>query len=471
MAHVDTNVDVPKAPPLELDEAELTALRKAYEAGDVNKAGQTTEQFIEKVLRELKIPSVPSQVQHFIQIADVNHDGKIDFHELVEFAKHRKGELWKTFEEIDRNRDGVITLPELELALEKLQFKFSCKQAEDLLAFLDKNNDGKVDFDEWKIGLALLPTVNIQAAFEYWQKQSEIDLGDNIVVPTPIHTPYNAHKLLLAGGIAGVFSRTATAPLDRLRIMMQVEVGESIGIAKSVQHIYGEKGLTSFWRGNGTNCIKIFPESAIKFYTFEQLKGILCSEPDSPRIHERFSAGAIAGVVSQGAVYPLDCVRTRLATTIPGVYNGTLDCLRKMIRTEGFMSLYQGLVPSLIGIIPYAGIDLAVFSTLKDIYTKWHPDQEPDTLTLLGCGAFSGTVAQFVAYPCVLVRTRLQAQRNAVGEKALFKGPWDCFIKTIKLEGFTALYRGMVPNVLKVLPAVSISYAMYEHMKRFFQIQ
>eukprot|EP00158_Paraphelidium_tribonemae_P006108 Partr_v1_DN27680_c0_g1_i1_m64782 putative solute carrier family 25 (mitochondrial carrier) len=86
-------------------------------------------------------------------------------------------------------------------------------------------------------------------------------------------------KYLIAGGVAGAFSRTATAPLDRFRVLLMVETGRgfegrSIGahIRSILRAIYADGGLTAFWRGNGVNIIKIIPESAIRFYVFESCK-------------------------------------------------------------------------------------------------------------------------------------------------------------------------------------------------------
>ena len=96
-----------------------------------------------------------------------------------------------------------------------------------------------------------------------------------------------------------------------------------------------------------------------------------------------------------------------------GQYKGIWDALKKISKTEGFFSLYRGYVPNLIGIIPYAGIDLAVYETLKKTYITRHPNQkEPSVLVIIGCGAFSSSCGQFASYPLALVRTRLQAQGN-----------------------------------------------------------
>jgi hypothetical protein len=78
-------------------------------------------------------------------------------------------------------------------------------------------------------------------------------------------------------------SRTCTAPFDRLKIFLITRL-QDIGIAptapqpsvigrkaisSAIARIYTEGGILAFWTGNGLAVAKIFPESAIKFYSYE----------------------------------------------------------------------------------------------------------------------------------------------------------------------------------------------------------
>lgn len=69
-----------------------------------------------------------------------------------------------------------------------------------------------------------------------------------------------------------------------------------------------------------------------------------------------------------------------------------------------------------------------------------------------------------MAYPLQLVRTRLQAQ-GMPGRPVVYAGMTDCFLQTLRSEGVAGLYRGILPNFMKALPAISISYAAYEFVK------
>lgn len=119
-------------------------------------------------------------------------------------------------------------------------------------------------------------------------------------------------------------------------------------------------GLKAFWRGNGTNVAKVIPESGCKFFANDFFKKRIVADPDAVRVHERLVAGSLAGVTAQTMIYPLEVVKTRIAVAKPGTYSGLQDVIKSMLRTEGPRSFYKGLAASNLGIIPYAGVDLAV---------------------------------------------------------------------------------------------------------------
>jgi len=223
-----------------------------------------------------------------------------------------------------------------------------------------------------------------------------------------------------------------------------------------------EGGVKSLWRGNGTNVLKIAPESAIKFAAYEQIKKLLTDDPRQISVVERFAAGSTAGAIAQTCIYPMEVIKTRLAVGKTGQYKGLLDCGLQIYRKSGPKALFKGYVPNLIGIIPYAGIDLTIYETLKQFYLKENPNQkDPGVLVLLACGTVSSTCGQLASYPLALVRTRLQA-----GAVASDQGGMVTVARTIlRTEGPRGLYRGILPNFLKVLPAVSISYVIYERAK------
>ncbi|CAG9558491.1 unnamed protein product [Danaus chrysippus] len=296
-----------------------------------------------------------------------------------------------------------------------------------------------------------------------------LDIGEDMNVPDDF-TPTELQtgkwwRHLLAGGIAGAVSRTCTAPLDRLKVFLQVNPTRE-NMAKCLAKMINEGGIGGLWRGNGINVIKIAPESALKFAAYEQVKRLIKGEKNPLEIYERFLAGASAGAISQTVIYPLEVLKTRLALRKTGQYSGIVDAAKKIYAREGLKCFYKGYIPNILGIVPYAGIDLAVYETLKKKYINKYQtnNEQPGMLLLLACGSTSCTLGQVCSYPLALVRTRLQAQEKAAkGAEGTMRG---AFREIVQREGLRGLYRGITPNFIKVIPAVSISYVVYEYASR-----
>jgi len=307
--------------------------------------------------------------------------------------------------------------------------------------------------------------------FDQWQKAVQLDMGQEFVIP-PERKGGTMIQYLAAGATAGVISRTCTAPLDRIKIIFQTQQSSQkfSGIIQSLQKITMEEGSRGLWRGNFANVIKIIPESGIRFLCYENYKKALVGDAEEVTPVEKFIAGGMAGITTQACIYPLELVRSRLAVSRPDTYKGMKEVIEKTYQSNGIRGFYRGLVPSLIGIMPYAAVDLAVYDVLKTLYAS-RMQHDPGVLTLLCCGAISSTSGQLVSYPLDLVRRRLQVQGIAgYGRLEEYSGGMDVLRKVYTKEGFFGLYKGMTPNMCKVVPAVSISYVVYEQMKKVMDI-
>eukprot|EP01064_Diplonema_japonicum_P012915 TRINITY_DN20260_c0_g1_i1.p1 TRINITY_DN20260_c0_g1~~TRINITY_DN20260_c0_g1_i1.p1 ORF type:complete len:318 (+),score=10.79 TRINITY_DN20260_c0_g1_i1:32-985(+) len=287
-------------------------------------------------------------------------------------------------------------------------------------------------------------------------------------------------EIVTCGMVAGAVSRSCTAPLDRLKTLMALRdafrgtqkvklSSRSAGVVGGLRMIYREGGATAFWRGNFTNVLKVMPELSLKFAIFETLKP---RSGDTQNLSNQFCAGAAAGMAGQALVYPLDVIKTRLAASETGVYRhdpkygGMLGhVVTRMLRYEGWRAMYKGLGISIIGVIPYSGLDLMIFETVKNKYTAsvGHP---PTWNFLLAAGMVSSIIAQSCTYPLGVVRIRLQAQGMTLDRPILFSGPVDCFRQTYSSHGIRGLYSGFIPSLLKVAPSAAISYTVYEQLKR-----
>jgi len=278
----------------------------------------------------------------------------------------------------------------------------------------------------------------------------------------------------LIGGTSASFAKTCTAPIERVKLVIQTqdanpkiisgEVPRYTGIGNCFSRIYSEQGMGAFWRGNLTNILRYFPTQAFNFAFKDTLKELFPKYSPKTEFWSFFAtnmaSGGLAGAGSLCIVYPLDYARTRLASDVGNGkrdFNGLGDCLVKTAKgPKGVFGLYNGFGVSIVGIIPYRGTYFGIFDTLK---TK-NPYQKD-----LGVKGFASkfAVAQtaaiaagFASYPFDTVRRRLQMQSEKPKEQWAYKGTFDCFSKIMKNEGMGAMFKGAGANVLRTVGAALV---------------
>ena len=457
-----------------LDEKDMKKYEQIFKKLDVSHNGRVD---IHNLRDELGMSE--KYAQQFIAKSDSDSSGDVSLKEFIGYLQDQEKNLRLQFSKLDRNHDGKVELDEMITSFKELGVNMDYHEAVKLFKRMDKDGSLDISYNEWRSFLLLAPSTDIHDIVKYWRHSTYLDIGEDFTVPDDFTEAELKTGLwwrhLVAGAIAGGVSRTSTAPADRLRVMLQVYHSKQ-KMTECFSYMLKEGGWRSLWRGNGLNVVKIAPESALKFMVYEQVKRFIRGDTNRPlTIFERFVSGAVAGCVSQSAIYPMEVLKTRLAIRKTGQYNGVVDAIKKIYVNEGVRTFYRGYIPNLLGIIPYAGIDLAVYETLKRHYLSTNGSQVPQVWLLLACGSTSSTIAQVVSYPLALVRTKLQAMKvktadvslNAEGI-AMAHSPIrehtmsTMFKKIIREEGFQGLYRGITPNFIKVLPAVSISYISYE---------
>ncbi|XP_029920616.1 calcium-binding mitochondrial carrier protein SCaMC-2-B isoform X2 [Myripristis murdjan] len=452
-------------------------LKVLFQVLDVNGDGGICVNDLTIGLKKLGVHRTEHELRKIVKAGDKDLDGQLDFEEFVHYLRDHEKKLRLVFKSLDKKNDGRIDSQEIMQSLRDLGVNISEQQAEKILKSMDKNGTMTIDWNEWRDYHLLHPADNIPEIILYWKHSTIFDVGESLMVPDEFTAEEKKTGMwwrhLVAGGGAGAVSRTCTAPLDRLKVLMQVHASRSnsMRIAGGFVQMIREGGVRSLWRGNGINVIKIAPESAIKFMAYEQIKRLIGSNQETLGIMERFVAGSLAGAIAQSSIYPMEVLKTRLALRKTGQYSGIVDCAKHILQKEGLAAFYKGYIPNMLGIIPYAGIDLAVYETLKNSWLqRFATDSaDPGVFVLLACGTTSSTCGQLASYPLALVRTRMQAQATQEGGPQMTMT--GLFRHIVRTEGAMGLYRGLAPNFMKVIPAVSISYVVYEHLKITLGVQ
>ena len=288
-------------------------------------------------------------------------------------------------------------------------------------------------------------------------------------------------KSFVAGGVSGAVAKTCTAPIERVKLIIQTqdanpriisgEIPRYTGIMNCFTRVAAEQGVGAFWRGNFVNILRYFPTQAFNFAFKDSIKAMFpkAKKGTLQGFATNVASGGLAGAGSLTIIYPLDYARTRLASDVGSgkkAFEGLGDCLKKTATGPGgVMALYGGFGVSVVGIVPFRGTYFGVNDTLADInpYQK-----QSDFIGLLSKFAQAQTAAlcaAYVSYPFDTVRRRLQMQSEKPKEEWVYSGTMDCFAKIMKEEGMGAMFKGAGANALRTVGSALVLVGYGEIMK------
>ncbi|EEP80023.1 mitochondrial carrier protein LEU5 [Uncinocarpus reesii 1704] len=341
----------------------------------------------------------------------------------------------------------------------------------------------------------------------------------------------------LAGGLAGCAAKTVVGPLDRVKILFQTSnpqfakySGSWFGVAAAMKSINQQEGVRGLFKGHSATLLRIFPYAAIKFLAYEQIRAIIIPTKKNETPFRRLISGSLAGVSSVFCTYPLELIRVRLAfetkhhsrTSLrricSQIYNESSgraaftsssvtaavaegspsavvstvsSAVKQSTPVGGISNFYRGFGPTIVGMIPYAGVSFLTHDTIGDWlrspslapYTlipdserptrfgeeqpRSHRAQLKASAELLS-GALSGLVSQTSSYPFEVIRRRMQVA-GAVGD-----GHRMTILETAKViwieRGFRGFWVGLTIGYMKVVPMVAMGFFVYERGKWYLGI-
>ncbi|KAJ8357732.1 hypothetical protein SKAU_G00205260 [Synaphobranchus kaupii] len=271
---------------------------------------------------------------------------------------------------------------------------------------------------------------------------------------------------LLCGAFAGAVAKTVVAPLDRTKIIFQVSSNRFSAkeAYRLIYRTYLQNGFLSLWRGNSATMVRVIPYAAIQFCSHEQYKQLLGGYygfqgkvlPPVPRL----IAGSLAGTTAAMITYPLDMVRARMAVTPKEMYSNIMHVFVRISQEEGLKTLYRGFTPTILGVIPYAGLSFFTYETLKKLHAEKSGRSQPYSYERLAFGACAGLIGQSASYPLDVVRRRMQT----AGVTGHTYGTISGTIREIVAEEglVRGLYKGLSMNWVKGPIAVGMSFTTFD---------
>ncbi|XP_040179766.1 solute carrier family 25 member 43 [Rana temporaria] len=280
----------------------------------------------------------------------------------------------------------------------------------------------------------------------------------------------------LCGGVAGVLSRTATAPLDVVKILTQVGTFHSKhGFLNTFRLVYKAEGLQAFWKGNLTACVRLFPYSAVQLSAYHRLSVLFMDDLGQISPSKAILAGSVAGMLAAIVIYPTDVIKTRLIiqNSLEPTYRGIIHALYTVYYQEGFRPLYRGVSLSILGAVPFSAGLFFMDASLDRVWRVSGARLTPLQNFVNGC--LAAAVAQTLSFPFETVKKKMQAQSHILphcgGVDVHFNGVVDCFRQIVKIKGILSLWNGLTANLLKIFPCYGLMFSTFECCKRYFLYQ
>lgn len=279
--------------------------------------------------------------------------------------------------------------------------------------------------------------------------------------------------------------------------------GSWLGLATALKDIYRQDGTRGLFRGHSATLLRIFPYASIKFLAYEQIRSIIIQGRHQETPFRRLVSGSLAGVVSVFFTYPLEVIRVRLAFETKKDSRSSLTSICRQMYHErphvshtpgpgtppapttiqavtprsGLANFYRGFSPTLLGMLPYAGMSFLTHDTAGDLLR--HPSiakhttlpspsssDRPAQLKYWAemiSGGFAGLVSQTASYPFEVIRRRMQVG-GAVGDGHRLRIAETAGI-IWRERGLRGFFVGLTIGYIKVVPMAATSFFVYERMK------
>ncbi|KAI9030240.1 mitochondrial carrier domain-containing protein [Hyaloraphidium curvatum] len=556
---------VPLHPPFEEIEPQasrLQRLRRLFESIDTDNDGSLTRQ--ELLVRFTQMAqagenasdssrlanmggTAESLAERLLEQSDEDGDGQISLDEFVHFMTKQERRLYDLFCELDSSGDGNLNPDEIQAACRRQGLEGNMEMIDRFVKHLSTDGDANISFPEFRAAFELNPSdVEFMGLIHYYQNIFEPTQGAGMIVIPQSASGGVLKKWIMASAMSGIMSRTVNAPLERIRIYLQLGGGDNAisghpgkvftreGRARlaqmfreAVSAISKDGGVISgLWRGNLVACMRIVPESMARMWAITNTR-VLMARIEKPadgvtisHIPGKFAAGAAGAFSATAFVYPFDTVQTRMMavmdrernrldraaaeaaeaqTAAAATHAGSsasgasvqqpkpalaraystaaavrprehiiIDTVKEMWADGGVRAFYRGLLPTLVGIIPYAGTNIATFEWLKLQYINMLPAERngrPSLWAIMGLGCLSGSVAEFVTYPISVVKSRMQTQGTQFNPDQ-YKNTLDCIRTIYRTHGPHGFYRGIFPTLMKAAPGVGVGFTCFELAKR-----
>eukprot|EP00949_MAST-11_sp_MAST-11-sp1_P001643 g1643.t1 len=275
---------------------------------------------------------------------------------------------------------------------------------------------------------------------------------------------------LMVGAVAGIIGTTAIFPIDVVKTRLQNQVPDKAtgrlpyrGVVHAFRKIIAQETFLGMYKGLGANLVGVSPEKAIKLGANDLFREMLTDKKTGQLgLGSQIMAGAMAGFCQVSATNPMEIVKLRMQLQNLKPVEERLTTMQ-VVRGLGVRGLYRGVTVTWMRDVPYSMVFFPGYAIMKDFMSD--ENGHAGIASILAAGAIAGASAAASCTPADVIKTRLQAE----GAQAKYTGIGDCLSKTIAEEGYSALFKGVVPRMTVTAPLFGIALLAFELQKRFLK--
>ena len=271
---------------------------------------------------------------------------------------------------------------------------------------------------------------------------------------------YPQWREAVAGAFSGSLSRTALAPVERVKLILQLRNQKTQGRVSALQaarDVYFNEGALAFWRGNLSTVLRVGGTSAINFTCLDYYKRAIVkpwlnrhvSTQTAPLWWSSLLASGMAGATSTTLLYPLEFVRTRLALDHSNEFRNMRHVVTDIFVKDGITGLYQGYTVALVGGVYYRVLYLGGYDAIKSELLQGTSADQLTWFQRLSLAQSVSLLSGTLSYPLDSIRRRMMMQAGQPRQDRLYRNGWHCFRTVLRTEGVRGFFLGLGPNILR----------------------
>ncbi|CAF3591402.1 unnamed protein product [Rotaria sp. Silwood1] len=295
-------------------------------------------------------------------------------------------------------------------------------------------------------------------------------------------------QILIASTTGSSIARFLLQPIDVVKIRLQLQIepirhiqgSKYYSLFQTIRLIHYEESIRAFWKGHIAAQVLSITFNSTQMYAFEKVTKklgeifpITTSSPTAKTV-THFITGSIAASIAVVSCQPVDILRTRfVGQGEPKIYHSYIQAINLIWIRDGFHGFYRGLIPA---IILYAPVSALTFGFYELFNRAWNhlPIQNIDSIKHVFNGGAAGVLAKFVVYPFDLTKKRLEVvqfeeARSKFGQTRIYSGMINCISEIIRNEGFTGLYKGITPSLIKAYLSTAVTLSIYDSICNHFR--